>query len=113
MKPTFVVASQNFEHDLSILKETLNELEMKTNQKNSHKFSEKGQKAAGWWFYEIYCKSDFIEAIAESEPADKKIPSDRKVLEVIQDKLQNNSNARIRLYKDKPFLSRWWIWLMR
>ncbi|HSD04560.1 MAG TPA: hypothetical protein VLB45_02270 [Nitrosopumilaceae archaeon] len=112
MKPTFVVASQNFERDLSILKDILNQLELKTSRKDSYKFAEKGQKAAGWWFYEIYCKSDFMDEIIASEAADK-IESDRKVLEIIQDKLkQNNSNARIRLYKDKPFLSRWWIWLM-
>lgn len=114
MKPTFVVASLNFERDLTILKDVLNKLEMKTNYKDSYKFAEKGQKAAGWWFYEIYCKSDFIEKAIELEYADNKIESERKMLEIIQDKLkQNNSNARIRLYKDKPFLSRWWIWLMR
>lgn len=114
MKPTFVVASQNFEQDVAILKNILNQLEMKTKYKDSYKFAEKGQKAAGWWFYEIYCKSDFMDKVVELESVNKKIQSDRRVSEIIQEKLkQNNSTARIRLYKDKPFLSRWWIWLMR
>jgi len=114
MNPTFVVASQNFEHDLAILKDILNQLEIKTNYKDSYKFAEKGQKAAGWWFYEIYCKSDFMQKVAQLESTNKKIEVERKMLEIIQDNLkQNNSTAKIRLYKDKPFLSRWWIWLMR
>lgn len=114
MKPTFVVASQNFENDVTILKDILNRLEIKTNYKDSYKFAEKGQKAAGWWFYEIYCKSDFLDKVIESESVNKKMQSDRRVLEIIQENLkQNNSNARIRSYKDKPFLSRWWIWLMK
>ena len=114
MKPTFVVASQDFERDLSILKDVLNQFEMKTNYKDSFKFSEKSQKAAGWWFYEIYCKPDFMEKVTHVESTDKKIDSERKILEVIQLKLkQNDSSARIKLYKDKPFLVRWWTWLMK
>ncbi|HLC24494.1 MAG TPA: hypothetical protein VJJ25_02565 [Nitrosopumilaceae archaeon] len=114
MKPTFVVASLNFERDLTILKDVLNKLEMKTNYKDSHKFAEKGQKAAGWWFYEIYCKPDFMEKVAQLESTNKKIDNERKILEIIQDTLkQNNSTARVRLYKDKPFLVHWWAWLMK
>lgn len=93
----------------------MKQFEEKTNYKNGYKLSEKGQKAAGWWFYEIYLKSGFMEKIIQSEStADRKIKNERDVLEIIKNNLkQKGSSARIRLYKDKPFLASWWKWLMK
>lgn len=115
MAPRFVVASQDFERDLSILKDIMSQFERNTNYKDGYKLSEKGQKAAGWWFYEIYFNSEFMEKIIQSEStADKKIKNERDVLELIKNNLkERGSNARIRLYKDKPFLASWWKWLMK
>ena len=114
MKQTFVVASQSFELDVSLLREILNELQAKTGHKEGYSFAEKGQLAAGWWFYEIYFKPEFMQKIIEMESNEVKKKTEKDVLGIIQNWLkQKGSTARIRLYKDKPIFARWWTWLMR
>jgi len=115
MNPTFVVASQNFESDLSVLKEILTQFQKTTNHQDGYNLAQKGEMAAGWWFFEIYFKPDFMDKIIQIEAlGGKKIKDDRGVLEIIQNGLkQKGSNARIRLYRDKPLLARWWKWLLK
>jgi hypothetical protein len=115
LNPTFVVASQDFERDLMILKDILDQLQSKTNIKDAYKLGEKGQIAAGWWFYEIFLKPEFIEKIVEKEDLEGEKPkNERVVLGIIHNNLkQSRSNAKIRLYADKPFLIRWWKWILK
>jgi len=45
---------------------------------------------------------------------DRKIRGDTDTLEIIQDSLKKKgSTARIRLYRQKPFLVSWWKWLLK
>lgn len=113
MNPTFVVASKNLESDVSALKKILGELVAKAGNNSAYKLAEKGQLAAGWWFYEIYLNPQIITKILEIEFVDKK-KTERDLLEMMQANLkQKGSSARIRLYKDKPFLAKWWAWLLK
>ena len=115
LNPTFVVASRDFERDLMMLKDLLNQLQNKTNIKDGYKLSEKGQMAAGWWFYEIFLKPEFVEKIIQTKGIlDKEVKNEIDILEIIQVNLkQSGGGAKIRLYKDKPFLIRWWKWILK
>jgi hypothetical protein len=115
MNPTFVVASKDVDKDATILRKILEELQKETNYQQGYTISDKGTLAAGWWFYEVFLKPEFVEKIIQSKNAmGKKIKNERDILEIIQDGLtQNASSARVRLYKDKPLFIRWWKWILK
>ena len=115
MNPTLVMASQKLESDVSVVKEILDGFEKSTGYQDGYSFDEKGMMAAGWWFVEVYIKPDFLDRIVESKPLESgRIKYDTDMLNIIQNMLkQKGSTARIRLYRQKPFLASWWKWLLK
>jgi hypothetical protein len=63
MIPFFNIASREFEKDLVILKKVLHQFEQRTHSENAYKFSERATLAAGWWFYDVFFKFDFVQRI--------------------------------------------------
>ena len=62
MIPFFSIASRDFDKDLAILKKVLYQFEQRTH--SAYKFSERATLlAAGWWFYDVFFKRDFIRKI--------------------------------------------------
>jgi hypothetical protein len=59
----FSIASRDFDQDLIILKKVLHQFEQRTHSENAYKFSQKATLAAGWWFYEVFFKCDFVQNI--------------------------------------------------
>lgn len=115
MKPTFAIASQDFEKDLSVIKEILSHLADKYHFQDEYKFSESSEKAAGWWFYEIYFKPEFANKIIQVESlTNKKFKNEKDILDMIQKSLnEKGAKAKIRLYVDKPLMSDWVTWFMK
>jgi hypothetical protein len=63
MIPFFSIASREFDKDLVILKKILHQFEQRTHSENAYKFSERATLAAGWWFYDVFFKRDFIQRV--------------------------------------------------
>ena len=63
MIPFFSIAFRDFDQDLIILKKVLHQFEQRTHSENAYKFSQKATLAAGWWFYEVFFKCDFVQNI--------------------------------------------------
>jgi hypothetical protein len=63
MIPFFSIASREFDKDLDILKKVLHQFEQMTHSQNAYKFSERATLAAGWWFYDVFFKRDFIQMV--------------------------------------------------
>jgi hypothetical protein len=60
MIPFFSIASRDFDKDLAILKKVLHQFEQRTHSQNAYKLSERATLAAGWWFYDVFFKRNFI-----------------------------------------------------
>jgi hypothetical protein len=120
MIPFFSVASKNFDQDLTILKKVLHQLKQRTHSdENAYKFSQRATMAAGWWFYDIFFKPDFMQKVFQLSlppsfpPHDKKAAS-MKIVDMFQNQVKlNGSDARIKMYGDVPFATLWWSWLFR
>src|SRR5919109_1333420 len=108
MIPFFSIASKDFEQDLIILKKVLHQFEQRTHSENAYKFSQRAQMAAGWWFYDIFFKPDFVQKIFQlvlphGFPPNKKAAT-MKIVDMFQSQIkQNGSDARIKMYGDIPF----------
>ena len=63
MIPFLSIASRDFDKDLIILKKVLHQFEQRTHSENAYKFSQRATLAAGWWFYEVFFKCDFVQNI--------------------------------------------------
>jgi hypothetical protein len=63
MIPLFSIASRDFDKDLVILKKVLHQFEQRTHSENAYKFSKRATLAAGWWFYDVFFKRDFVQKI--------------------------------------------------
>jgi len=115
MNPTFVIASQDVDKDTPLLRRIFEELQKDANYQQGYTFSDMGTLAAGWWFYEIYLKPEFVEKVIQAKSVmGKKVKNEKDILEIIQVNLkQNGCGARIRLYKDKPLFVRWWKWILK
>lgn len=118
MIPFLSVASSNFENDLNVIKKTLIQFERRTHSENAYRFSERATMAAGWWFFDIFFKREFVHKIFElSIPHDSSNDKDKvakEIVELFQNQLKkNNCNARIKMHGDVPFASWWWSWLMK
>ncbi|MBV9179331.1 MAG: hypothetical protein JO297_20060 [Nitrososphaeraceae archaeon] len=119
MIPFFSIASKNFDQDLVILKKVLHQFEQRTHSENAYKFSERATLAAGWWFYDIFFKHDFVQKIFQLllppnySHKDKKAAT-LKIVDTFQDQIKKNgSDARIKMFGDIPIAAGWWSWLLR
>ena len=119
MIPFFSIASKNFDQDLTILKKVLHQFEQRTYSENVYKFSQRATLAAGWWFYEVFFKPDFVQKIfqlampSSFPPHDKKAAA-IKIVDIFQNQIKKNgSDARIKMFGDIPFATPWWSWLFR
>ena len=119
MIPFFSVASIDFDKDLIILKRVLHQFEQRTHSENAYKFSQRATLAAGWWFYDVFFKRDFVQKIFQLLlPPDflhkNKKAATIKIVDTFQDQIKKNgSDARIKMFGDIPFATPWWSWLFR
>ena len=120
MIPFFSIASRDFDKDLIILKKVLHQFEQRTHSENAYKFSERATLAAGWWFYDVFFKRDFLQKIFQllllpSNFLDKnKKAATMKIVDTFQDQInKNGSDARIKMFGDIPLAAGWWSWLLR
>lgn len=113
--PLFSVSSQDFEADIELLKKIFQLFEEKSRVSNGYKFSGEAKFAMGWWFYDIYVKKGFIKKLVETEHiSNKKAKDERAILKIIQDELKRNSSkARVKFHGKKPFMAKYWAWLMK
>jgi hypothetical protein len=119
MIPFFSIASREFDKDLIILKKVLHQFEQRTHSENEYKFSQRATLAAGWWFYDVFFKREFVQKIFQIivppgfNPTNKKAAA-RKIVDTFQDQIKKNgSDARIKIFGDIPFATPWWSWLFR
>ena len=78
MIPFFSIASKNFDQDLVILKKVLHQFEQRTHSENACKFSERATLAAGWRFYDVFFKRDFIQRMFQLLLLPSNIPHKNK-----------------------------------
>jgi hypothetical protein len=119
MVPFFSIASRDFDKDLIILKKVLHQFEQRTHSQNAYKFSQRATLAAGWWFYDVFFKRDFIQKVFQIilppgfNPNNKKAAT-MKIVDTFQEQIKKNgSDARIKMFGDIPFATPWWSWLFR
>ena len=119
MIPFLSIASTDFDEDLIILKKVLHQFEQRTHSENAYKFSQRATLAAGWWFYDVFFKRDFVQKIFQLLlPPDflhkNKKAATIKIVDTFQDQIKKNgSDARIKMYGDIPLATGWWSWLFR
>jgi hypothetical protein len=119
MIPFFSIASRDFDKDLIILKKVLHQFEQRTHSENAYKFSQGATLAAGWWFYDVFFKRDFIQKIFQlllphNFSHNNKKAATIKTVDTFQDQVKKNgSDARIKMFGDIPFATPWWSWLFR
>jgi hypothetical protein len=119
MIPFFSIASRDFDQDLIILKKVLHQFEQRTHSENAYKFSQRATLAAGWWFYDVFFKRDFVQKIFQiilppDFPSNNKKAATIKIVDTFQDQIKKNgSDARIKMFGDIPFATPWWSWLFR
>ena len=116
MIPFFSIASREFDKDLVILKKILYQFEQRTHSENAYRFSERATLAAGWWFYDVFFKRDFIQRVFQLllpyniQHRNKKAEK----IDTFQEQIKKNvSDARIKMYDDVPIAAGWWTWLLR
>lgn len=119
MIPFFSIASKNFDQDLVILKKVLHQFEQRTHSENAYKFSERATLAAGWWFYDVFFKRDFVQKIFQlllppNYSHKNKKAARLKIVDIFQDQIKKNgSDARMKMFGDTPIAAGWWSWLLR
>jgi hypothetical protein len=119
MIPFFSIASREFDKDLIILKKVLHQFEQRTHSENAYKFSQKATLAAGWWFYDVSFKRDFVQRIFQlllpsNFSHNNKKAATLKIVDAFQEQIKKNgSDARIKIFGDIPFAAPWWSWLLR
>ena len=90
-----------------------------THSENAYKFSERATLAAGWWFYDVFFKRDFIQMVFQlllpyNIQRKNKKAATMKIVDTFQDQIRKNgSDARIKMYGDVPLAAGWWSWLLR
>ena len=119
MIPFLSIASREFEKDLNALKLVLGQLKKRTHSENAYRFSERAQMAAGWWFYDVFFKRNFIQKVFQLLlPYDiqhkNKKAATLKIVDTFQDQIKKNgSDAKIKMYGNIPIATPWWSWLFR
>lgn len=115
----FSIASIDFDKDLVILKKVLHQYEQMTHSENAYKFSERATLAAGWWFYDVSLKRDFIQKMFQlllpySIQHKNKKAATMKIVDTFQDQIKKDgSDARIKMFGDIPVAAGLWSWLLR
>ena len=113
MIPFFSIASREFERDLGVLKKILYQFEERTHSENSYIFSKRATMAAGWWFYDIFFKPDFVQkifqlALPPGFSSHNKKAAATKIVDMFQSQVKlNGSDARIKMYGDIPYATPW------
>ena len=104
---------------MTILKKVLHQFEQRTYSENVYKFSQRATLAAGWWFYEVFFKPDFVQkvfqlAMPSSFPPHDKKAAAIKIVDIFQSQIKKNgSDAKIKMYGNIPIATPWWSWLFR
>jgi hypothetical protein len=86
---------------------------------NAYKFSDRATLAAGWWFYDVFFKHDFVQKIFQlllppNYSYKNKKADTLKIVDTFQDQIKKNgSDARIKMFGDIPIAAGWWSWLLR
>jgi hypothetical protein len=115
--PFLTVVSNNFEKDLSLVKNMLAASEKMTHAENDFKLSERAEMAAGWWFYDIFVTRDFLQKLFQQlvpEGVHNRKTATIKIVDFFQGQLRKyGSEAKIKMHGDIPFAAPWWAWLMR
>jgi hypothetical protein len=115
--PFLTVVSNNFEKDLSLVKNMLAASEKMTHAENDFKLSERAEMAAGWWFYDIFVTRDFLQKLFQQlvpEGVHDRKTATIKIVDFFQGQLRKyGSEAKIKMHGDIPFAAPWWAWLMR
>ena len=115
--PFLIVVSNNFEKDLSLVKNMLATSEKMTHAENGFKLSERAEMAAGWWFYDIFVTRDFLQKVFQQlvpEGVHDRKTATTKIVDFFQGQLRKyGSEAKIKMHGDIPFAAPWWAWLMR
>ena len=88
MIPFFSIASRDFERDLSLIKKILYQFEQRTHSENAYIFSKRATMA-GWWFYDIFFKPDFVQkifqlALPPGFPSHSKKAAATKIVDMFQ-----------------------------
>jgi hypothetical protein len=115
----FSIASRDFDKDLVILKKVLHQFEQMTHSENAYKFSERATLAAGWWFYDVSLKRNFIQRMFQlllpyNVHHKNKKTATIKIVDTFQDRIKKDgSDARIKMFGDIPVAAGLWIWLLR
>src|ERR671932_1787121 len=116
MIPFFSIASRDFDKDLVILKRVLYQFEQRTHAENAYKFSERATFAAGWWFYDVFFKRDFIQKIFQlvlppNFSHKSKKAATMKIVDTFQEQMEKNcSDARRKMHGDIHIAAAWWSW---
>ena len=91
--------------------------EKMTHAENDFKLSERAERAAGWWFYDIFVTRDFLQKVFQQivpEGVHDRKTATIKIVDFFQGQLRKfGSEAKIKMHGDIPFASPWWAWLMR
>jgi hypothetical protein len=115
--PFLTVVSNNFEKDLSLVKNMLAASEKMTRAENGFKLSERAEMAAGWWFYDIFVTRDFLQKLFQQlvpEGVHDRKTATIKIVDFFQGQLRKyGSETKIKMHGDIPFAAPWWAWLMR
>jgi hypothetical protein len=102
---------------LVILKKVLYQFEQRTHSQNAYKFSERATFAAGWWFYDVFFKRDFVQRkllLPYNIQHKNKKAATLKIVDTFQDQIKKNgSDARIKMFGDIPLAAGWWSWLLK
>jgi hypothetical protein len=70
---------------LTILIKVLHQFEQRTHSKIAYEFSQRATLAAGWWFYDVFFKPDFVQKVFQLvlppgfPPSDKKTAAIKRV----------------------------------
>ncbi len=120
MVPLLSVRSTRFEEDLALMRLILGQFEERAHVKDSYRFSDRAEMAAGWWFYDVYVTPEFLQGLfrlalpkEEFRSNNKKSAANRLVGMFSNQLKKLGSEAVIKMYGDMPFAAPWWAWLMK
>jgi hypothetical protein len=63
--------------------------------------------AAGWWFYDVFFKRDFVQKIFQLLLPHNDLHKNKKAATL------KIADARIKMFGDIPIAAGWWSWLLR
>jgi hypothetical protein len=115
--PFLTVVSNNFEKDLSLVKNIVAAPEKMTHAENGFKLSNRAGMASGWWFYDVIVTHDFLQKLFQPlvpEGIHDRKSATIKTVDFFHGQLRKyGSEAKIKMHGDIQFAASWWAWLMR